>query len=211
MAKQGDSVAVLKIAGMCIAAGIALYIILGWIFWRTSYVLTTCCFLDVLLPPSASIFDTLAGPRFVSNIHDLILSCYSMALGCFRLMDRICASLDRNMAWHDDLQCMLWPEISPSSSLYSVCYFWAVPVIDIDVQDRRRRDSYRLLWPTSVVPSPLGSLDWRLHDLQICPSGSYILFGTAGSKPHCDLTFLLLPIFHVINTVITEHNTYLAH
>ncbi|KAJ5237400.1 hypothetical protein N7489_007491 [Penicillium chrysogenum] len=32
MAKQGDSVAVMKIAGMCIVAGIALYIILGWIF-----------------------------------------------------------------------------------------------------------------------------------------------------------------------------------
>lgn len=65
-----------------------------------------------------------------------------MALGCFRLMDRICASLDRNMAWHVGLQCMLWPEIFPSFSIYSVCYFWAVPVIDIDVQDRRRRDSY---------------------------------------------------------------------
>lgn len=33
----------------------------------------------------------------------------------------------------------------------------------------------------------------------------------AGSKHHCDLKFLLLPIFHVINIVITEHNTYLAH
>ncbi|KAJ5550126.1 hypothetical protein N7535_001932 [Penicillium sp. DV-2018c] len=32
MAKQGDTVAVLKIAGMCIAAGVVLYIILGWIF-----------------------------------------------------------------------------------------------------------------------------------------------------------------------------------
>ncbi|KAJ5940147.1 hypothetical protein N7516_000315 [Penicillium verrucosum] len=32
MAKQGDSMAVLKIACMCIAAGVALYIILGWIF-----------------------------------------------------------------------------------------------------------------------------------------------------------------------------------
>jgi blocked-early-in-transport protein 1 len=32
MAKQGDTVAVLKIAGMCIAAVVVLYIILGWIF-----------------------------------------------------------------------------------------------------------------------------------------------------------------------------------
>ncbi|KAJ5125865.1 hypothetical protein N7448_005178 [Penicillium atrosanguineum] len=32
MAKQGDTVAVLKVAGICIGAGILLYIILGWIF-----------------------------------------------------------------------------------------------------------------------------------------------------------------------------------
>jgi len=32
MAKQGDTVAVLKIAGICIAAGILVYLILGWIF-----------------------------------------------------------------------------------------------------------------------------------------------------------------------------------
>ncbi|KAJ5923234.1 hypothetical protein N7454_008479 [Penicillium verhagenii] len=32
MARQGDTVAVLKIAGMVIGAGILLYIILGWIF-----------------------------------------------------------------------------------------------------------------------------------------------------------------------------------
>ncbi|KAJ5164274.1 uncharacterized protein N7500_006104 [Penicillium coprophilum] len=32
MAKQGDSVAVMKIAAMCVAAGVVLYIILGWIF-----------------------------------------------------------------------------------------------------------------------------------------------------------------------------------
>jgi blocked-early-in-transport protein 1 len=32
MAKQGDTVAVLKIAGMVIGAGVLLYIILGWIF-----------------------------------------------------------------------------------------------------------------------------------------------------------------------------------
>jgi blocked-early-in-transport protein 1 len=32
MAKQGDTVAVLKIAGICIAVGFVLYIILGWIF-----------------------------------------------------------------------------------------------------------------------------------------------------------------------------------
>ncbi|KAJ5387700.1 hypothetical protein N7509_010241 [Penicillium cosmopolitanum] len=32
MAKQGDTTAVLKIAGIVIAAGTAIYIILGWIF-----------------------------------------------------------------------------------------------------------------------------------------------------------------------------------
>jgi blocked-early-in-transport protein 1 len=32
MAKQGDTVAVLKVAGICIAAVTLIYIILGWIF-----------------------------------------------------------------------------------------------------------------------------------------------------------------------------------
>lgn len=32
MARQGDTVAVLKVAGIVIAAGIAIYIVLGWIF-----------------------------------------------------------------------------------------------------------------------------------------------------------------------------------
>ncbi|PGH11058.1 hypothetical protein AJ79_05100 [Helicocarpus griseus UAMH5409] len=32
MAKQGDRVAILKIAGMVIGVGVALWIILGWIF-----------------------------------------------------------------------------------------------------------------------------------------------------------------------------------
>lgn len=32
MAKQGDTVAVLKVAGIVIGAGVLIYIILGWIF-----------------------------------------------------------------------------------------------------------------------------------------------------------------------------------
>ncbi|KAJ6135158.1 hypothetical protein N7512_000318 [Penicillium capsulatum] len=32
MAKKGDTVAVLKVAGICIAVGFLVYIILGWIF-----------------------------------------------------------------------------------------------------------------------------------------------------------------------------------
>ncbi|KAJ5168774.1 uncharacterized protein N7482_004368 [Penicillium canariense] len=32
MARQGDTVAVLKVAGICIGAGLLIYIILGWIF-----------------------------------------------------------------------------------------------------------------------------------------------------------------------------------
>jgi blocked-early-in-transport protein 1 len=32
MAKQGDTTAVLKVAGIVIAAGTAIYLILGWIF-----------------------------------------------------------------------------------------------------------------------------------------------------------------------------------
>lgn len=105
-----------------------------------------------LLPPYASIFDTLAGPRLVSNSHDLILSCYSILLGCLCPMHRIYAALDRNTAWHVGLQCMLYPRISPSFRIYSVFYFWAVPIIDIGVQDRRQRDFYRLLRPPSAVP-----------------------------------------------------------
>jgi len=32
MAKQGDTVAVLKVAGIVAAAGLAIWVILGWIF-----------------------------------------------------------------------------------------------------------------------------------------------------------------------------------
>ncbi|KAL5357469.1 hypothetical protein BJX96DRAFT_16630 [Aspergillus floccosus] len=32
MARQGDTVAVMKVAGICICAGLALWFILGWIF-----------------------------------------------------------------------------------------------------------------------------------------------------------------------------------
>jgi len=32
MARQGDTVAVLKVAGICVGAGVGLYVVLGWIF-----------------------------------------------------------------------------------------------------------------------------------------------------------------------------------
>ncbi|KAL2012252.1 hypothetical protein VTN00DRAFT_4970 [Thermoascus crustaceus] len=32
MARQGDKVAVLKVAGICVGAGVGLYVVLGWIF-----------------------------------------------------------------------------------------------------------------------------------------------------------------------------------
>ncbi|KAL4892789.1 hypothetical protein BDV59DRAFT_202527 [Aspergillus ambiguus] len=32
MARQGDTVAVMKVAGICICAGLAIWVILGWIF-----------------------------------------------------------------------------------------------------------------------------------------------------------------------------------
>jgi blocked-early-in-transport protein 1 len=32
MAKQGDTVAIMKVAGIVIGAGIALWLLLGWIF-----------------------------------------------------------------------------------------------------------------------------------------------------------------------------------
>lgn len=32
-ARQGDKVAVLKVAGICIGAGVGAWVVLGWIFW----------------------------------------------------------------------------------------------------------------------------------------------------------------------------------
>lgn len=68
MARQGDTVAVLKVAGIVIAAGIAIYIVLGWIFWRERCVLENLSLVPYTFRSShiswtPSIMRTLAGSR----------------------------------------------------------------------------------------------------------------------------------------------------
>lgn len=42
-ARAGDKVAVLKVAGICVGAGVGVWVVLGWIFWSLSLSLFLSC------------------------------------------------------------------------------------------------------------------------------------------------------------------------